>query len=212
MAEKPYVTLLGSGEGEYSEKKSDFLGFAKHVTSEAEATAFVASLRKRFSDARHCVYAYLLTEGNATRYSDDGEPQGTAGPPVLDVLAKRGIRDAAVVVVRYFGGTLLGTGGLVRAYTEAAKLAVEDAGVVTLVPYKVYKVETDYADYQKLAAECRKMDVTVEDTVFTDRVTTICSLPAERSEKFELHLRDCFNGRVEAQYLESKLGAMSDGV
>ena len=207
MAEKPYVTLSGDGQGEYSEKKSDFIGFAKHVTSEAEATAFVASLRKHYSDARHCVYAYLLTEGNATRYSDDGEPQGTAGPPVLDVLAKRGIRDAAVVVVRYFGGTLLGTGGLVRAYTEAAKLAVEDAGVVTLVPYVVYAVKTDYADYQKLAAECRKMAVTVEDTLFTDCVKTICSLPQEKEAGFLTHLRDLFSGRVEPEFLETKLGA-----
>ncbi len=209
MAEKPYTTLLGDGKGEYSEKKSVFLGFAKHVTREEDAISYIAALRKEFSDARHHVYAYLLTEGNATRYSDDGEPQGTAGPPVLDVLAKRGIRDAVVVVVRYFGGTLLGTGGLVRAYTEAAKQAVEDAGVVSLIPYAVYAVDTDYADYQKLSFECRKMGVTVEDSTFTDRVMTTFSLPKESASLFIAHLRDLFNGRVEPEFVEEKLGTQN---
>jgi len=207
MAEKPYITLSGDGKGKYSEKKSDFLGFAKHVTRESEAIAYIAAIRKQYSDARHHVYAYLLTEGNATRYSDDGEPQGTAGPPVLDVLAKRGVRDAVVVVVRYFGGTLLGTGGLVRAYTEAAKLAVEDAGVVTLIPFAVYTVDTDYGDYQKLIAECKKIGVTVQDSVFTDRVVTTCSLPKEKSDDFMLRMRDLFGGRVTPEYVEERLGA-----
>ena len=207
MAEKPYVTLSGDGKGEYSEKKSDFLGFAKHVTRESDAIAYISAIRKQFSDARHHVYAYLLTEGNATRYSDDGEPQGTAGPPVLDVLAKRGIRDAVVVVVRYFGGTLLGTGGLVRAYTEAAKLAVEDAGVITLIPFAVYTVNTDYGDYQKLIAECKKIGVNVEDSVFTDRVLTTCSLPEEEKENFILRMQDLFGGRVIPEYIEERLGA-----
>lgn len=207
MSEKPYITLSGDGKGSYSEKKSDFLGFAKHVTREEEATAYIAAIRKQFSDARHHVYAYLLTEGNATRYSDDGEPQGTAGPPVLDVLAKRGIRDAVVVVVRYFGGTLLGTGGLVRAYTEAAKLAVEDAGVVTLIPFAVYMLDTDYGDYQKLVSECRKMGVTVEDSIFTDRVLTTCSLPSVAKDEFLLKIQDLFGARVVPEFIEEKLGA-----
>lgn len=206
MPEQPYITLLGDGKGEYSEKKSDFLGFAKHVTRESDAIAYIAALRKEFSDARHHVYAYLLTEGNATRYSDDGEPQGTAGPPVLDVLAKRGIRDAVVVVVRYFGGTLLGTGGLVRAYTEAARLAVEDAGVVSLIPHAVYAVDTDYGDYQKLVAECKKMGVTVGASVFTDRVLTTVSLPKESADAFVLRMQDLFSGRVIPEFIEEKLG------
>ena len=205
MADKPYITLSGEGAGVYTEKKSEFLGFAKPVTKEADAIAYIASIRKKYSDARHHVYAYLLTEGNATRYSDDGEPQGTAGPPVLDVLAKRGIKDAVVVVVRYFGGTLLGTGGLVRAYTESAKLAVEDAGVCELIPYVVYSLETDYADYQKLVSDCKKSGVTVEDSSFSDRVITVCSLPKERQSAFLQHVADLFNGRVEAVFLEEKL-------
>ena len=206
MPDYPYITLSGDGKGEYSEKKSVFLGFAKHVTGESEAISYIAALRKEFRDARHHVYAYLLTEGNATRYSDDGEPQGTAGPPVLDVLAKRGIRDAVVVVVRYFGGTLLGTGGLVRAYTEAARLAVEDAGVITLIPHAVYTVDTDYGDYQKLVAECKKMGVTVGDSVFTDRVFTTVSLPKESADSFLLRMQDLFSGRVTPEFVEEKLG------
>ena len=205
MSQKPYITLSGDGKGKYSEKKSDFFGFAKHVTRESDAIAYIAALRKQYSDARHHVYAYLLTEGNATRYSDDGEPQGTAGPPTLDVLAKRGIKDAVVVVIRYFGGTLLGTGGLVRAYTEAAKLAVEDAGVVELIPHVVYALETDYGDYQKLIADCRKRGVTVEDSSFSDKVVTTCCMPKEQEADFLLHVSDLFNGRVEPLFLEEKI-------
>ena len=117
MNDNGYLTLAGPGEAELDEKRSRFLGFAGRVTTDAEASAFVASVRSRFPDARHAVYAYIATSSGtlAQRYSDDGEPQGTGGMPVLDVIRKRGLTDAAIVVVRYFGGVLLGAPGLVRA-------------------------------------------------------------------------------------------------
>lgn len=117
-----YTTLAGYGEDEFVEKRSRFIGYAAPVSTEAEAVAFVNSIRERHREATHNVYAYILREGQIKRYSDDGEPQGTAGIPVLDVLQKAGIVDAVVVVTRYFGGTLLGAGGLVRAYTEGAAI------------------------------------------------------------------------------------------
>ena len=119
--ENLYTTLGGEGFFEIVIDKSTFLGYAKRVTAEADAVEFINKIKKKHSDARHNVYAYVLKDTNTTRYSDDGEPAGTAGMPVLDVIRKTGFTDAVIVVTRYFGGILLGKGGLVRAYTSAAK-------------------------------------------------------------------------------------------
>ena len=126
------VTLLKSGSATLVEKKSEFIGYACPVKDEDEAIEFVKSIKKKHSDARHNVYAYMIGQ-NIARYSDDGEPQGTGGIPVLDVIRKSGFTDAVIVVTRYFGGILLGAGGLVRAYSAAAKMAVDDAGIVTYI-------------------------------------------------------------------------------
>ena len=126
-----YKTPTIEAHGEFTEKRSRFIGYCKPVTSEEEATRFISQIRSKHWDARHNVYAYSLREGNIKRYSDDGEPSGTAGMPVLDVIVKNEVFDVCVVVTRYFGGILLGTGGLVRAYSQAAKLAL-DAGKVTI--------------------------------------------------------------------------------
>ena len=130
--EASYVTIGKEGSATLVEKKSEFIGYAAHVENESEALDFIAKIKHRHSDARHNVYAYVLKKNNIMRYSDDGEPQGTAGMPVLDVIRKTGFTDAVIVVTRYFGGILLGTGGLVRAYSASAKLAVEDAGILDL--------------------------------------------------------------------------------
>ncbi len=127
-----YKTVRAAASGELTEKRSRFIGYCKPVSTEEEATAFIASIRSRHWDARHNVYAYSLREGNLRRYSDDGEPSGTAGMPVLDVLQKSGVTDVCVVVTRYFGGVLLGTGGLVRAYSQAARLGLNAAQGVIL--------------------------------------------------------------------------------
>lgn len=123
-----YKTLRGPASAELTEKRSVFICRVRPVTTEAQALAFLAEVRKQCADARHNVYAYTIRENGIARFSDDGEPHGTAGLPTLDALRKRGIVDAAAVTTRYFGGVLLGTGGLVRAYSQAAAMAVEPGG------------------------------------------------------------------------------------
>ena len=145
-----YTTLEQFGSDEFVEKRSRFIGYAAPVQTEEQAVAFVNSIREKHRDATHNVYAYVLREGQTRRYSDDGEPQGTAGIPVLDVLQKAGIVDAAVVVTRYFGGTLLGAGGLVRAYTEGASLGVRAARPKVMSPCTILELDIDYAQYGKI--------------------------------------------------------------
>ena len=146
-----YITIHKYASFEYEDRKSIFIGEARPVTTEDEALAFIDAVKKRYPDARHHVYAYVLRENSIMRFSDDGEPQGTAGMPVLDVIRKNGLTNTVIVVTRYFGGTLLGTGGLVRAYTAAALGAIENAEIITYDVYVSVNIETTYSDYQKFA-------------------------------------------------------------
>ncbi len=184
---KTYTTLKKRASAEFEERKSVFISHAARVTTEDEAKAFVASVKKEYSDARHNCWAYSLAEGNIARYSDDGEPQGTAGLPILNVIKTSGAVDAVVVVTRYFGGILLGTGGLVRAYTEGAKLAVEEAEVVTYECYDEVTVVCSYSDYQKISYELPRFGAKTDATDFGAEVTLNIAvkraLTAELSEK-----------------------------
>lgn len=191
-----YTTIRALGEDTYEEKKSVFIGRAMPVKTEAEALAFLASVRAEFPDARHHVYAYVLRDNGTTRYSDDREPQGTAGLPVLDVLRKAEITDAAIVVVRYFGGTLLGTGGLVRAYTKAASGAVLAAGVVLCTKLTTLLLDATYADYQKILPLFERKDLTVESTDFSDRVQIRFSLPTTEREALLHRVTEATFGRA----------------
>lgn len=163
---KTYTTVRRDSCESFEERKSVFISHAKRVTTEDEAKAFVASVKKEYSDARHNCWAYSLAESNIARFSDDGEPQGTAGLPILNVIKMSGAVDVAVVVTRYFGGILLGTGGLVRAYTEGAKRAVEAAEVVTYECYDEFSVECSYSDYQKLDYELPRYVVKTDSVDF----------------------------------------------
>lgn len=165
-----YTTLEGEGHDEFEEKKSLFIGHAKHITSEEEAMEFVKSLKKEYSDATHNVWAYILKGGIIARYSDDGEPQGTAGVPTLDTIRKSGVEDAVVVVTRYFGGILLGAGGLVRAYSHGAKIALEAAKIITYEKYSVCSLSCSYSDYQKYAVLLPQFGAIIDDIDFSDRV------------------------------------------
>ena len=138
-----YTTVRREGSFEYEDRKSVFIGTAVPVKSEAEALDFLSYVKKKYPDARHHVYAYVLRENSIMRFSDDREPQGTAGMPVLDAIRKRGCTDVAIVVIRYFGGTLLGTGGLVRAYSAAAVGALEDAEIITYDIFNVLNIIGD---------------------------------------------------------------------
>lgn len=194
--EERYITLGGSGKGTLIEKKSEFIGYAAHVESEEEALEFIASIRHRHADARHNVYAYMLKKNNIMRYSDDGEPQGSAGVPVLDVIRKGGFTDAVIVVTRYFGGILLGVGGLVRAYSAAAKLAVDDAGIVEYELFKVLSFICDYRLYPKIQNEISKIPAKVENTSFNEEVEVKLSLPLEFAAPFSERLCEISSGRI----------------
>ena len=147
MSTESYITVKGSSYFEYEDRKSVFIGMAMPVSCEADAIAFIESVKKRYPDARHHVYAYVLRENSTMRFTDDREPQGTAGMPVLDIIRKNGCTDVCIVVTRYFGGTLLGTGGLVRAYTSAA-LGAEQA-----IEEKRLDADTDYTSIKGLRIE-----------------------------------------------------------
>ena len=167
---KCYVTIRKEASAEFEEKRSLFIGYAKPVKSEDEAAAFIKKIKTKHKDATHNVFGYTIKNGIIARYSDDGEPQGTAGMPVLDVIRKSGVDDTCVVVTRYFGGTLLGAGGLVRAYSQAAKIAIEAAEIVSYEPYTELTIPCSYSDYQKISAELPKFGAIVDDTIFSDSV------------------------------------------
>ena len=171
-----YTTLEGEGHDEFEERRSLFIGHAKHVTSEEEAMEFVKALKKEYSDATHNVWAYILKGGIIARYSDDGEPQGTAGVPTLETIRKSGVEDAVVVVTRYFGGILLGAGGLVRAYSHGAKIALEAAKIITYEKYSVYSLECSYSDYQKYIVLLPQFNAIIDDTEFSDKVKVTFAL------------------------------------
>lgn len=166
-----YTTLEREADAEFEEKRSVFIGHAKPVKTEEQANEFIREKKKQYADATHNVSAYYLKGGILARYSDDGEPQGTSGMPVLDVIRKSGVDDAVVVVTRYFGGTLLGAGGLVRAYSHTARLALDAAHIVTYEKYQVLSLTCSYSDYQRYSAELPKFGAVIDDTDFSDRVT-----------------------------------------
>lgn len=168
---QPYVTLRARAEVEYEEKRSIFLGLALPVKTEEEALAAIRERRTAMPDATHHVFGYTMKGGILARYSDDGEPQGTAGMPVLETIRKTGVDDALVVVTRYFGGTLLGAGGLVRAYAHTAHLALDAAGIATYETFTELSLSCSYSDYQRYLSLFPRFEAIVDDTVFTDRVT-----------------------------------------
>ena len=176
------------------------------MKTEEEAVAFVNSIKKKHSDARHNVYAYVLREGFAQRFSDDGEPHGTAGMPVLDSIRKADLTDVAVVVTRYFGGILLGTGGLVRAYTAAATGAIKDAGVAEVGDFAILEIKANYSDYQKIMPLISAVNAKIEDSDFGTDVIMKIMVRDEQAESFMANLIETTNGRVAA----TKVGQKSD--
>ena len=200
-APKTYTTLEQTAEIEFIEKKSVFLAVAAPVKSEEEALALIRARKKDMPDATHHVFGYTLKGGVLARYSDDGEPQGTAGMPVLDTIRKSGADDALVIVTRYFGGTLLGAGGLVRAYAHAAKLALEAAHIVTYETYAELAVSCSYSDYQKLSALLPRFGAVIDDTDFADCVTVCFAIKAPLLPDLEAALQEMSNGAVKAEVL-----------
>ncbi len=191
-----YRTLHKSAQDEFTEKRSRFIGYACPVTTEEEALQFIAHIKKQHWDAKHNVYAYVLRDGQIRRYSDDGEPQGTAGIPVLDVLIKGGITDAVIVVTRYFGGILLGGGGLVRAYGHAASIAVKAAGVEERILCDECTVSCDYAQYGRVQPLLMSHGAVIDDTLFEDDVTLKFHIQKPFVEAMQNDLTDATAGTV----------------
>ncbi len=194
--EDVYVTLAREASASFVEKKSEFIGYARPCKTEAEALAFIAAIRKKHADAKHNVYAYQIKENNIARFTDDGEPQGTAGMPVLDIIRKTGFTDACIVVTRYFGGVLLGTGGLVRAYSHAAKLAAEAAEIVTYESFRVCELICDYSDWQKIETRLSDYGVITDRVAFAQDVTLTAAVRATRYEAFVSDMTELTNGAV----------------
>lgn len=195
-----YNTLAAPGEGRYVEKKSEFLAYARPLDTEEAALAFLEEKRREHRTARHHVYAYILREEQRERYSDDGEPAQTAGLPVLKVLQHAGLTNSALVVVRYFGGTLLGTGGLVRAYTAAARHAVEAAGSQTFQNCYKLMVCLPYPLFEQARRILETEGSVLEAPIFTDKVTLTCVLPAESKSKIEKSLQELCKGKADITF------------
>lgn len=175
-----YTTAAREGRGEYEEKKSVFYGFIKPIEEEDEALAYIEEIRRRLPNMRHTCYAYVNKGGNVVRFSDDHEPQGTAGMPILEVIRREGLTGVVIVVARYFGGILLGAGGLTRAYGKAAKLALDDSGKATFILYNEVELYADYSSYQKLKYELTQMGIEEIDVRYeADVVSRVLASDAE---------------------------------
>lgn len=190
-----YKTILCEAEDAFIEKRSRFIGYAKPVQTEEEALAFIAEKKSKHWDASHNVYAYII-RGGVMRYSDDGEPQGTAGIPVLDVLQKSGVTDLVVVATRYFGGILLGGGGLVRAYSHTASIALQAAGIITMRECLMLELSCDYGQYGRVVSLVPECGGVTDDTVFEEKVTVRFHMDPDLLGAFSKKLADATNGQV----------------
>lgn len=201
-----YITITEKSSAEYSEKRSRFIAIASPCTSEAEAQSILAALKSEYWDARHNCYAFVLRDGTA-RFSDDGEPHGTAGKPILDVIKGSGVTDVIITVTRYFGGVLLGTGGLVKAYSTSARDAMLAADKYRMCPSVVLSVDCPYSDHGKLMNLLENCDISLEDTLFTDKVTVIFSIKQQDADDFKKQLCETFSARLTAETVEEKYSA-----
>ncbi len=185
-----YLTPAGEGAAEYTDKKSRFIGELRPVAGEGEARAFIEAARKKYPDASHHVFAYILREGKITRFSDDGEPGGTAGLPVLNIFRLSEIYDVCCVVTRYFGGTLLGSGGLVRAYSKAAQLALENAGVARMEPWRRLCLRCPYHLYDRALRLLESCGCIPEGADFGEDVSVAIAVKAEKAAELKRALTD----------------------
>ncbi len=191
-----FLVPSGEGEAEFTEKHSRFIGHVRRTDTEEEALEFLREIRERHRDATHNVYAYIIRENNITRYSDDGEPGGTSGMPTLNVFASEEIKNVCCVVTRYFGGTLLGTGGLVHAYSKAAKMTLDAAGVAMMAEWRKLRVSCDYGFYDRAKRILEEFEAVIQKTDFGTDVSVEALVRSDRAEGFVLRLTDVSNGRA----------------
>lgn len=199
-----YVTIHHRSKCEYEDRKSIFIAEAAPVSNEADALSFIDSVKKTYPDAKHHVYAYVIRENSIMRFSDDGEPQGTAGIPILDIIRKKGITDIVVVVTRYFGGTLLGTGGLVRAYSSSAIAAIETSEIITYDLYNEISFSATYSDYQRVLPVLGQFKFRDDDTVFLENVELHGKIIHNNLEAFQRRITEITAGRIKIEVLSEK--------
>ena len=191
-----YKTIRNRASDSITIEKSEFIGVISPVRTDEEAVSFIESVRADNRKARHNCYAYILRDGFITRYSDDGEPQGTAGLPILDVLQKNGLTDVVIVVTRYFGGILLGKGGLTRAYSNAASLALNAAEIVEMLSGYYLTIESDYSWYERIIRCLGEQGARVDNTEFAENVKLTAAVKAEACDRLTEALVDLMNGSV----------------
>jgi len=198
MALKPYKTLIRPGEDEFVVNKSRFIGHGCPCQTQEQALDFLSRMRTEYRDATHNCYAYIIGPNmGVMRYSDDGEPGGTAGMPIIEVMKARGVTNAAVVVTRYFGGVLLGAGGLVRAYTQGAVAALNACGVGVMHPTARYLMEIGYPMLNRIDFFLKDAPVNIEEKSFTDVITYTLTVRCSDEAGFLARLRDMSEGTVE---------------
>ena len=205
---KDYKTVLEYASDEFVEKRSRFIGYCKPVKTEQEAIDFINEKRSEHWNATHNVYAYSLREGNIKRYSDDGEPSGTAGMPVLDVIVKNEIFDVVVVVTRYFGGVLLGTGGLVRAYSHGFKIALEAAKPVIMQNCLVCEARCAYNQYGKVSSLIIGVGAAVDDTIYESDVLVKFHIKPDLLGTLNKKLADATSGEVTVEQKDEQYFAV----
>ncbi|MBM7613546.1 YigZ family protein [Alkaliphilus hydrothermalis] len=193
-----YKTIKNDGEDEIMIEKSRFIGYAMPIEKEEDALVFIKEIKTKHKDATHNVHAYVVGYNNEIqRYNDDGEPSGTAGMPVLEVIKKEDLRNVVVVVTRYYGGIKLGAGGLVRAYTKGAKIGLEAGQMVTKRKYQLLEVKVDYTLLGKLQNEILQKSFTIKDTIYEDAVNFLIYVKKEEVENFKELVVEWTNSRCQ---------------
>lgn len=205
-----YKTVEFENSDEFVEKRSRFIGHVKPVKTQQEAVSFIHLVKSKYWDATHNVYAYVLRENNICRSSDDGEPSGTAGVPVLDVLLKENLVDVCVVVTRYFGGTLLGAGGLVRAYSHGSKIAVDSGHIITMATCKILSVSVDYSFYNRMNLLLENAGANIIDSEFTDAVKIKFSLKSDLVNILSEKLTEMSNGKYRLEELGEEFAKVNE--
>lgn len=211
MPLKPYKTLICRASDEFIIHKSRFIGYGCPCETEEEALAFLSEIRTRHKDATHNCYAYIIGANmGVMRYSDDGEPGGTAGMPIIEVMKARQVTNACVVVVRYFGGVLLGAGGLTRAYSQGAATAINAAGVGEVSPTRRYLMEVPYPMLGRVEYLLKSLPVIVEDKQFSDAIVMTLIVRARDDEAFLSAVTSGTDGRIEPIFMEEMYKAWTE--
>lgn len=198
-----YTTIKDYAEDRFIERRSEFIGYIKPVKTESEAVAFINEIKEQHRKATHNCYAYILRDNNITRYSDDGEPQGTAAVPMLDVLQKENLTDVCLVVTRYFGGILLGGGGLVRAYSHAAKIAVDAAQKLNMYECVTVTITADYSLYGKISYALADFNHKQISSDFSDTVALTIVLEHSQTDAFTKKMNEITCGKAEITFADT---------